>query len=111
MKEYIIFYTNYPIYTNGRWQEAFSFFEYDRKYEIIESYDTKEWYEYFRKIKLDNNKFIIIQYHYDGWSLSSKTTYDHFGDIVEFHNFREYEIVLVDISLERCKKITSLLES
>jgi hypothetical protein len=112
MKQYIIFYNNYPIYTMGRWREAFDFFEYDRKYEIIESYDDiNEWDEYKREVKLDNNKSIIIQYYYDGWSLSGKTLYDQFGDIVEFYDFRKYEVITVDISLERVKKITSLLES
>ena len=108
MKEYIIFYVNYPIIVNNKSFYAFDYFEYNKKYEIVESYETDKWDEYHRKISLGDNKHIVIYYNYDG-----KDFYDQLfiqdGLLTEFLSFPDYDFIQLDISIEREKNLSILL--
>ena len=109
MKEYLIFYRNFKLTINGSSGNVFDYFEYDKKYEIIESYETREWDEYHRKISLGNGKSVIIYYHYDGKDLYDEHIIQD-GILIEYSVFPDYDFIEVDIQEERNKIIDKILK-
>jgi hypothetical protein len=93
---------------NNRICGAFDYFEYDKKYEVIESYDTGKWDEYHRKVSLGNGKYIIIYYNYDGKSLFDVQEIQD-GQLVEYSIFPCYDFIEIDVQEERSKKLDKLL--
>jgi hypothetical protein len=109
LKSYIIFYTDYQLFVNNKICGAFDYFEYDKKYEVIESYDTGEWDKYHRKVSLGNGEYIIIYYYYDRKSLLNFLDIQD-GQLVEYSIFPSYDFIEVDIQEERDKKLDNLLK-
>jgi len=108
MKEFIIFYTDYPISINNNKYSALEYFEYGRKYEVIESYETDDWSEYHRKVSFGNGKYLTIRYNYDYSPYIPYEIQD--GILIEYSKFPSYEYIEIDIQEERNKIIDSILK-
>jgi hypothetical protein len=110
MNEYLIFYRNFKLKVNNSLSNVFDYFDYDKRYEIIESYETREWDEYHSKVSLGNGKSAIIYYHYDGKDLYDKLVIED-GLLIEYSYFPSYEFIEIDIQEERNKKINKILNN
>jgi hypothetical protein len=112
MKEFIIFYSDIPIlfYNGTRFTStALKIFEYDKKYKVLERFDTSDWEKNHLSIDL-NGVPIQIVYRCDSSRMpypqnSERRIID--GLLEEFSPFPDYDII--DIQTHRDELLDKIL--